>query len=85
MPAAPPPGASPRAPDLQSARKIAGVLVSGCEFPACHYIQGIYTAAARGKRAKKKLAKAGYDPAPDSSPMPWFCAACGRCEDTCPL
>jgi heterodisulfide reductase subunit A len=41
----------------------AGVLVAGCEFPTCHYIQGNYAAEARVKRAKKKLAKAGYDPA----------------------
>ena len=41
----------------------AGVLVAGCEFPTCHYIQGNYAAEARVKRARKKLAKAGYDPA----------------------
>ena len=40
----------------------AGVLVAGCEFPTCHYIQGNYAAEARVKRAKKKLAKAGFDP-----------------------
>ncbi len=40
----------------------AGVLVAGCEFPTCHYIEGNYAAEARVKRAKKKLAKAGYDP-----------------------
>jgi heterodisulfide reductase subunit A len=41
----------------------AGVLVAGCEFPTCHYIQGNYAAEARVKRARKKLARAGYDPA----------------------
>jgi len=41
----------------------AGVLVAGCEFPTCHYIQGNYAAETRVKRAKKKLAKAGFDPA----------------------
>jgi heterodisulfide reductase subunit A len=40
----------------------AGVLVAGCEFPTCHYIEGNYAAEKRLKRAKKKLAKAGYDP-----------------------
>jgi len=40
----------------------AGVLVAGCEFPTCHYITGNYAAETRLKRAKKKLAKAGYDP-----------------------
>jgi heterodisulfide reductase subunit A len=38
----------------------AGVLVAGCEFPTCHYIQGNYAAAARIQKAKKKLAKAGF-------------------------
>jgi heterodisulfide reductase subunit A len=40
----------------------AGVLVAGCEFPTCHYIEGNYAAEKRLKRARKKLAKAGYDP-----------------------
>ena len=40
----------------------AGVLVAGCEFPTCHYIEGNYAAEKRLKRAKRKLAKAGYDP-----------------------
>jgi heterodisulfide reductase subunit A2 len=40
----------------------AGVLVAGCEFPTCHYIQGNYAAEARLKRARKKWAKAGLDP-----------------------
>ena len=40
----------------------AGVLVAGCEFPTCHYIEGNYAAQKRLKRAQKKLAKAGYDP-----------------------
>jgi heterodisulfide reductase subunit A len=43
-------------------RGAAGVLVAGCEFPTCHYIQGNYAAETRIKRAKKKLAKAGFDP-----------------------
>jgi heterodisulfide reductase subunit A len=42
--------------------RAAGVLVAGCEFPTCHYIEGNYAAEARVKRAKKKLAKAGFDP-----------------------
>jgi heterodisulfide reductase subunit A len=40
----------------------AGVLVAGCEFPTCHYIEGNYAAEKRLKRAKKKLTKAGHDP-----------------------
>ena len=40
----------------------AGVLVAGCEFPTCHYITGNYAAEKRLNRAKRKLAKAGYDP-----------------------
>jgi heterodisulfide reductase subunit A len=40
----------------------AGVLVAGCEFPTCHYIEGNYAAEKRLKRAKRKLAKAGHDP-----------------------
>jgi heterodisulfide reductase subunit A len=40
----------------------AGVLVAGCEFPTCHYISGNYACETRVKRAKKILAKKGYDP-----------------------
>jgi heterodisulfide reductase subunit A len=40
----------------------AGVLVAGCEFPTCHYIQGNYAAETRVRRARKRLTKAGYDP-----------------------
>ncbi|UCG07987.1 MAG: hydrogenase iron-sulfur subunit [Desulfobacterales bacterium] len=40
----------------------AGVLVAGCEFPTCHYIEGNYAAEKRLRRAKKQLAKAGHDP-----------------------
>lgn len=40
----------------------AGVLVAGCEFPTCHYIEGNYAAEKRLKKAQKKLAKAGHDP-----------------------
>jgi len=43
-------------------RGAAGVLVAGCEFPTCHYIEGNYAAEKRVKRAKRKLAKAGIDP-----------------------
>ncbi len=41
---------------------VAGVLVAGCEFPTCHYISGNYAAETRVRRAKRKLAKKGYDP-----------------------
>jgi len=40
----------------------AGVLVAGCEFPTCHYIDGNYAAKKRIKRAKLKLSKQNYDP-----------------------
>ncbi|MBW1667969.1 MAG: hydrogenase iron-sulfur subunit [Deltaproteobacteria bacterium] len=40
----------------------AGVLVAGCEFPTCHYISGNYAAEKRVNRAKKILAKKGFDP-----------------------
>lgn len=40
----------------------AGVLVAGCEFPTCHYIEGNYAAEKRLRRAKKQLAKTGHDP-----------------------
>jgi len=40
----------------------AGVLVAGCEFPTCHYITGNYACETRMNRAKKRLAKKGYDP-----------------------
>ncbi|RPI74673.1 MAG: hydrogenase iron-sulfur subunit, partial [Desulfobacteraceae bacterium] len=40
----------------------AGVLVAGCEFPTCHYITGNYACETRIKRAKKIIAKKGYDP-----------------------
>jgi heterodisulfide reductase subunit A len=40
----------------------AGVLVAGCEFPTCHYISGNYACETRVKRAKKIVAKKGYDP-----------------------
>ncbi|MBN2489910.1 MAG: hydrogenase iron-sulfur subunit [Planctomycetes bacterium] len=44
-------------------RGAAGVLVAGCEFPTCHYITGNYACDKRMERARKKLAKKGYDPA----------------------
>jgi heterodisulfide reductase subunit A len=40
----------------------AGVLVAGCEFPTCHYITGNYAAEQRIEKAKKRLARKGYDP-----------------------
>jgi heterodisulfide reductase subunit A len=40
----------------------AGVLVAGCEFPTCHYITGNYACETRVKRAKKVIAKKGFDP-----------------------
>jgi heterodisulfide reductase subunit A len=39
-----------------------GVLVAGCEFPTCHYIDGNYAAERRIRKAKLKLSKADYDP-----------------------
>ena len=39
-----------------------GVLVAGCEFPTCHYISGNYACETRVKRAKKRLARKGFDP-----------------------
>jgi len=41
--------------------KAAGVLVAGCEFPTCHYITGNYAAEDRIKRARKRLARKGYE------------------------
>jgi heterodisulfide reductase subunit A len=41
----------------------AGVLVAGCEFPTCHYITGNYAAEKRVNRTKRKISKAGFDPA----------------------
>lgn len=40
----------------------AGVMVAGCEFPTCHYITGNYACEARMKRAKRQLAKKGFEP-----------------------
>jgi heterodisulfide reductase subunit A len=53
----------------------AGVLVVGCEFPTCHYITGNYACESRMNRAKKKLAKKGYDP--DKLWVAWCSAADG--------
>lgn len=53
----------------------AGVLVAGCEFPTCHYISGNYACETRMKRARKKLAKKGYDP--DRLWLLWCSAADG--------
>jgi len=39
-----------------------GVLMAGCEFPTCHYIDGNYAAERRIRKAKLKLSKAEYDP-----------------------
>ncbi len=52
-----------------------GVLVAGCEFPTCHYITGNYACESRIKRAKKKLAKKGYDA--DNLWLTWCSAADG--------
>jgi heterodisulfide reductase subunit A2 len=53
----------------------AGVLVAGCEFPTCHYITGNYACETRIKRARKKLAKKGYDA--DNLWLTWCSAADG--------
>lgn len=53
----------------------AGVLVAGCEFPTCHYITGNYEAEKRVGRARKKLAKAGFDP--EKLQVTWCSAADG--------
>jgi heterodisulfide reductase subunit A2 len=53
----------------------AGVLVVGCEFPTCHYISGNYACDTRIKRARKRLAKKGYDP--DKLWLDWCSAADG--------
>jgi heterodisulfide reductase subunit A len=39
----------------------AGVLVAGCEFPTCHYINGNYKCEERVAKLKKKLGREGYD------------------------
>ncbi|MBU1903004.1 MAG: hydrogenase iron-sulfur subunit [Proteobacteria bacterium] len=53
----------------------AGVLVAGCEFPTCHYITGNYACETRIGRARKKLAKKGYDA--DKLWLTWCSAADG--------
>ncbi len=53
----------------------AGVLVAGCEFPTCHYITGNYACESRIKRAKKRLAKKGYNA--DNLWLTWCSAADG--------
>jgi coenzyme F420-reducing hydrogenase delta subunit len=53
----------------------AGVLVAGCEFPTCHYISGNYACETRIKRARKKLAKKGYNP--ENLRLTWCSAADG--------
>jgi len=53
----------------------AGVLVAGCEFPTCHYISGNYACEARINRARKKLAKKGYNA--DNLWLTWCSAADG--------
>ena len=52
-----------------------GVLVAGCEFPTCHYITGNYACETRIKRARKRLAKKGYDA--DKLWLTWCSAADG--------
>jgi heterodisulfide reductase subunit A len=41
--------------------KAAGVLVAGCEFPTCHYINGNYKCKDRINRLKRKLDKKNID------------------------
>ncbi len=41
--------------------KAAGVLVAGCEFPTCHYINGNYKCKDRIERLRKKLSKKNID------------------------
>jgi heterodisulfide reductase subunit A len=41
--------------------KAAGVLVAGCEFPTCHYINGNYKCKDRIDRLKKRLSKKNID------------------------
>ena len=53
----------------------AGVLVAGCEFPTCHYITGNYACESRIKRARKRLAKKGYNA--DNLWLTWCSAADG--------
>ena len=53
----------------------AGVLVVGCEFPTCHYITGNYACETRIKRARRKLAKKGYNT--DNLWLAWCSAADG--------
>ncbi|MCK5547824.1 MAG: hydrogenase iron-sulfur subunit, partial [Thermoplasmata archaeon] len=42
-------------------QKAAGVLVAGCEFPTCHYINGNEKCRDRLERVKKKLAERNVD------------------------
>jgi heterodisulfide reductase subunit A len=39
-----------------------GVMVAGCEFPTCHYINGNYKCKDRMEKLKRKMAKEGMDP-----------------------
>ena len=41
--------------------KAAGVLIAGCEFPTCHYINGNYKCKDRIDRLKKKLSQKNID------------------------
>jgi heterodisulfide reductase subunit A len=52
-----------------------GVLVAGCEFPTCHYINGNYKCEERMEKLKKKLAKEGKDA--DKLYLTWLSAADG--------
>jgi heterodisulfide reductase subunit A len=40
----------------------AGVMVAGCEFPTCHYINGNYKCKERMEKLKRKMEKEGMDP-----------------------
>jgi heterodisulfide reductase subunit A len=39
-----------------------GVMVAGCEFPTCHYINGNYKCKERMEKLKRKMEKEGMDP-----------------------
>jgi heterodisulfide reductase subunit A len=52
-----------------------GVLVAGCEFPTCHYINGNYKCEERMEKLKRKLVKEGKDA--DKLWLTWLSAADG--------
>jgi heterodisulfide reductase subunit A len=53
----------------------AGVLVAGCEFPTCHYINGNYKCRERMEKLSKRLARKGI--APERLWTVWLSAADG--------